>query len=364
MTQTLGHESATILDAEPRKIEPITIWACIGGVMLAFEIYVICKWITGPNFVAVGVGADQPPPWMKTFLIVWQVVGPLAMLFTFYWLLIRPWRRRRELTFDGLFCIGLFALSFWDANSAYFQNWFQYNPYLLNRGSLVHEIPGWMSFGAPGKQIAFPYLVMPPAYVYAFMGLMILGCWFMRTLRRRWPTMNSIALYASCVVFMMLCDLVMEGAGFIPLGVWTYPGAPGTLFGMGTRWRYPFAEMALTGLLFATLACVRYFKNDRGESFFEHGLSRLNIGRGKQTLLRIFAFVAAAPIIMFATYHIPMSMLVIQSPEWPQEVQDTSWLNGGLCGKGTGRACPGPRVPVPRPDSPHLDPAGRLVPAR
>ena len=38
-------------------------------------------------------------------------------------------------------------------------------------------------------------------------------------------------------------------------------------------------------------------------------------------------------------------------------------LNGGICGVGTDRACPGPTVPVARPASPHLDPAGALVPS-
>lgn len=347
----------------PRKIQPVTLWALLGAVLLVFELYVIGKWVTGPYFTPVPVGPDQPPQWMKTFLDVWQVVGPVAMLAVLWFRLVRPWLRTREFTFDGLFCIALFMLSFWDANSAYFQHWFQYNPYLLNRGSLVNDIPGWMSYGAPGHQIAFPYLMMPPAYVYAFLGLMGLGCWFMRTVRRLRPGISNPGLIAACFVFMGCCDLLMEGFGFIRLGVWTYPGAPFTLFGGDTRARYPLAEMVLTGALFCALACVRFFRNDKGHTVFERGLDQLRMTGARKAGVRALAFIAATQVIMGVTYHLPMSMLVIQSPAWPTDVATTSWLNGGLCGTGTDRACPGPTVAVPRPQSPHLDPSGALVPA-
>ncbi len=358
ITQTaVERPTATV----PRKVQPVTLWAALGAVLLVFELYVIGRWVTGPYFTPVPVGPDRPPGWMTTFLDVWQVVGPAAMLAVLWFRLVRPWLRDREFTFDGLFCIGLFMLSFWDANSAYFQHWFQYNPHLLNQGSLVNDIPGWMSHGEPGRQIAFPYLMMPPAYVYAFLGLMALGCWFMRTLRRLRPTVSNPVLIGCCFVFMALCDLVMEGYGFIRLGVWTYPGAPFTLFGGGSRLRYPVSEMVLTGALFCTLACVRFFRNDKGQTVFERGLDHLRLTGFRQAGVRVLAFIAAAQVIMFATYHVPMSMLVVQSPAWPTDVATTSWLNGGLCGTGTDRACPGPAIPVARPGSPHLDPDGRLV---
>lgn len=346
----------------PHKVQPVTLWALLGAVLLVFELYVIGKWISGPYFTPVTVGPDQPPRWMRTFLDVWQVVGPVSMLAVFWFRLIRPWLRYREFTFDGLFCVALFVLSFWDPTSAYFQHWFQYNPYLLNEGSMVNDIPGWMSYGEPGHQIAFPYLMMPPAYVYAFLGLMALGCWFMSTLRRLRPTISNPALIAACFVFMCCCDLLMEGFGFIRLGVWTYPGAPFTLFGAGSRLRYPAAEMVLTGALFCTLACVRFFRNDKGQTVFERGLDQLRLTGFRNAGVRVLAFIAATQMIMFATYHIPMSMLVVQAPAWPADVVSTSWLNGGLCGAGTDRACPGPSVPLPRPESPHLDPSGALVP--
>jgi hypothetical protein len=77
--------------------------------------------------------------------------------------------------------------------------------------------------------------------------------------------------------------------------------------------------------------------------------------------MRVLALIAGSQVIMFATYHVPMSMATIQSHPWPADVVNTSWLNGGLCGKGTDRACPGQDVPIARPGSLHLNPAGDVV---
>lgn len=367
MSTTASSRPASASTEDPRatarrKVPPVTLWALLGAVLLAFEIYVVAAWISGPYFTSVPTGPDEPPQWMKIVLNTLQVVGPIAMLIVLWNRLASPWIRRREITFDGLICIAMFLLSFWDANSAYFQQWFTYNPYLLNRGSLVYEIPGWMSYGDPQHQIAWPYLVMPPSYAAALWGLMVLGCWFLSTVRRRFPNVSDPVLVACSMAFMAFCDIFVEGFGFIMLGVWSYPGAPSfALFGEDTRWRYPACEMVVVGVCFGTLTCLRFFRNDKGLSLVERGLERTRGGVLRQAGYRLLALIAATQVIMFATYHLPTGLLAVQSHAWPAEVAGTTWMNSGLCGKGTDRACPGPNVPIPRPSSPHLDPAGNLV---
>ena len=49
--------SDAALGAQPKKkITPVKIWAAVGGVILAFQLYVWIRWITGPHFERVPAG--------------------------------------------------------------------------------------------------------------------------------------------------------------------------------------------------------------------------------------------------------------------------------------------------------------------
>ena len=42
--------------SEATKTQPVTYWAVLGGVTLAFILFIWGKWILGPNFKAVPSG--------------------------------------------------------------------------------------------------------------------------------------------------------------------------------------------------------------------------------------------------------------------------------------------------------------------
>ena len=55
VTEPLG--GAATLGAEVQsKVKPVTIWATIGGALLALQLYVWIRWITGPYFERVPAG--------------------------------------------------------------------------------------------------------------------------------------------------------------------------------------------------------------------------------------------------------------------------------------------------------------------
>ena len=68
------------LHAQPRaSFNPVQAWALAGGAVLAVQLCVWAKWITGPNFVRVPPGPSDPPIWMKTILTIWTGVIMLGL---------------------------------------------------------------------------------------------------------------------------------------------------------------------------------------------------------------------------------------------------------------------------------------------
>ena len=54
-----------------------------------------------------------------------------------WWFIIRPWRRERRITLDGMLLVSMGLLFFQDPLLNYFNTWCTYNTWLFNRGSWV-----------------------------------------------------------------------------------------------------------------------------------------------------------------------------------------------------------------------------------
>lgn len=346
--------------AQPTQSSPpVKYWATAGAILLAAEAYLLISWVTGPNFERVDSGPDSPPTWMKTEMVAVEIVATLATIFTFYWFLVRPWLRERRVTTDGLLCIAFLTVSFYDPLSNFAQNWFTYNSYLVNFGSVMSEVPGVTAFHEPGANEAFPLLVVPTAYVTAFIWLSVLVCKAMSAAKRRWPSMGPGRLVLFCLGLTMLADVVIEGLFYMPLGFWTFAGGHWSI-NAGHYYQYPIHEMIFGGAVFCMFVCLRYFTNDRGETIAERGIERMKIPPARKVVLRGLGIVAFVQIGFFATYHLPQAIFALNSTEWPQDVQERSYFTNNICGPETNRACPGPEVPNSRPDSPYLNIDGGL----
>lgn len=330
----------------PRQIVPIHWWAAAGALILTFEAYVLVAWITGPHFQRVPTGPSEPPDWMKAVLTSWQAITIPLILAFLGWFLVRPWLKRRQLETDGLLCIAFLALSWQDPFSAYFGHWFTYNSYLFNRGSWVYEIPGWLSFGQPGQELASPLIVFTGLYVYVFLLLSILGTYVMRRARARWPRLGPVGLVLICWGVMSTACLVVEGLVYMPLGFYSYTGGHLNLIGAGTYHQVPLAEVIVFGALFTSMSALRYFRNDRGETFAERGLGGLRASNRRAGVLRLLALCGFVQVAMFFSYNVPSMLVGAHSAEWPRDVQTRSYFNNGICGAGTPRPCPGQGVPL------------------
>jgi hypothetical protein len=282
---------------------------------------------------------------MRTVQDIWQPAGILAALFCLYWYLVRPWLRERTVTTDGLLVAAFATLWFEDPLSAYYGHWFTYNANLVNMGSWVHDVPGWVSPGSPGRMLVEPILVIPFVYVYFIMIGVLFGCWVMRRTEARRPGISTAQLIGVCFCAMALFDLVAEGLIWLPLGFWEYPGGIGLLF-PGTYHKFPLNEMLTIAATFTGIACLRYFRDDKGRTVVERGLDRLKVGSRRQTVFRFLALAFAVHAILFVGYNVPNSFVGAHSRPWPQAIQKRSYLTDYLCGPQTHSACP-PRVAVP-----------------
>ena len=340
----------------------------MGAVILTFMAYVLIDWVSGPFFKTVPVGPTPVPMFMKVAIIFFEAASIPVALGLIYWFAVRPLIKERRLPLDGMLVLAFYTLWFQDPLSAYGGHWFTYNSWALNYGSWVHSVPGWLSNGKPGAMLVEPILIIPGVYGYVFVITMFLGAWVMRRAKARWPRIGTVGLIGVCFVAMVAFDIVLEGVIFMPLGIWEYPGGRGPSIFPGTYHAFPINEIVTVSATFTAVACLRYFRNDRGQTLVERGSERLRMSTGKQTVVRALAVLAGVHVALFVTYTVPNTWIGMHSKEWQQDLLDRSYFTDGLCGAGTDRACPGPGVPLSRNDntdsgkgSAYITPDGKAV---
>ena len=371
MAERLDHSTrvtpSRAVDVAPRTSAPVKWWAAVGAAYLVFMVAVLTAWVLGPLFKTVPVGPTPVPTFMKVAVIFFEVISIPAILACFYFLVVRPWRREGKLSVDGALTIAFATVWFQDPLSTYSGTWFTYNAWALNYGSWANSIPFATGKAAPGAMLVEPILIIPGAYVYCFVVAMFAGAWVMRTARKRWPQLSAVKLGAICIVAMFGFDVVLEGIMFMPLGIWEYPGGHFGIF-PNTYHRFPLTEMITAGSSFGSVAILRFFKNDRGETLADRGLESLKVSDRRKSVLRALAMIGFVNMLFFVLYNVLNTWTATRMADWPADLQQRSYLTNGLCGEGTDQMCPGPAVPQfrnnnqdPNGGSAHLDPSGHLV---
>ena len=195
VTQSLGGAATLGAEVQP-SADRVKIWAVVGGAILVLQLYVWTRWITGPYFERVPAGPSDPPMYMKIPLMANAIVLWIGLPFALWYFIIRPWVRERRITLDGMLLVSMGLMFFQDPLLNYFNTWCTYNTWLFNRGSWSSDIPGWVSPEEPGRQVAEPLLTNVPGYAYGVLLITIAGCWVMRRIKARWPSISNLRLIA------------------------------------------------------------------------------------------------------------------------------------------------------------------------
>lgn len=360
-SEPLGGAAAIGAEVRP-TVKPVQIWAVVGGALLALQLYVWISWITGPYFERVPGGIHEPPLYMKIPLIANAVVLWVGLPFAIWWFFIRPWRRERRITLDGMLFLSMGLMFFQDPLLNYFNTWCTYNTWSFNRGSWSSNIPGWVSPEEPGRQVAEPLLTNVPGYAYGVLLITIAGCWLMRKIKNRWPHISNLRLILATYAMAFVFDFVMEALVMLPIGFYTYPGAIRSVsFNAGTYYQWPIYEGLMWGGVQAALCCLRFFTDDRGRTVVERGIDRVRGGFVKRQLVRFLAVFAGVSACFFFLYNVPAQWIGMHSDPWPEDHMKRSYLTGGICGDGTDIPCPNPVLPIPTKRSGFINTDGKLV---
>src|SRR5581483_6406011 len=95
-----------------RRLRPVVAWAFVGVAVWVLQIAVLAGWILSGDATPTPTGVDAVPGYMKTAAVVCQYGGLVCCAVFLWFFLVRPWRRERRITLDGLFCL-VFATIFW-----------------------------------------------------------------------------------------------------------------------------------------------------------------------------------------------------------------------------------------------------------
>ena len=139
------------------RVKPVTVWAAVGGALLLLQLYVWIRWVTGPYFERVPSGPGDPPMYMKVPLVANAVCASIGLPLAVWWFIVRPWRRERRITLDGMLLLSCGLMFFQDPLLNYLEHVVHLQHLEFQPRFVVVEHP-WMgvarSARPPGRRTA------------------------------------------------------------------------------------------------------------------------------------------------------------------------------------------------------------------
>ncbi|MCB1669430.1 MAG: spirocyclase AveC family protein [Pseudomonadales bacterium] len=338
-----------ISGSDPSAI--VKTWAIIGCLFLAFMLYVIFNWVTAPYFGPTHLPDHVEVP-LNFKIGVWTVTIGMGLVWAYFiWTqIITPIRQNGQPNTLGLMGCAFFVAIFWDPSMNWIQQGCVYNAYALNLGFLSGEIPGWMS--PRGNLLPEPLLAWAGGYPGFLIWMTLTGLATMRFTKKRFPNISNVKLAAIGIVGSMVADMVLESLLIRFSGIYAYPGSIRAVSLWGGHWyQFPIYEALLFGGWVGTCSVLLYFKDDKGRTWVERGVEKIDMCKEsnfRQTAVRFMAILGFCQVIEVILYVLPMPLLTANADPFPEDLPEFFTVGSGMCGPGTGLVCARPDQPIIR----------------
>lgn len=343
-----AHSAVDISGKDPTML--VKTWACIGSVFVVFIAWVIYRWVTAPYFgpTVLPPGVEVPLHF-KIGVHTVEIGMGLVWLYLIWTQIVRPIRDTGQPNTAGLLGIAFFIAIFWDPSMNWIQQGCVYNPYAFNLGFLSAEIPGWISPRA--NRLPEPLLAWAGGYPGFLLWMTFGGLAAMRYVKARRPAISNVKLAVVGILAAMIVDMVLESLLIRFSGIYAYPGSIRALSLWGGHWyQFPLYEM-LFGAWVGTTAVLLYFKDDKGRTWVERGVEKLRFCKDsnlRQSLVRLVAVIGFCQVVELIIYVLPMPLITANADPFPDDTPAFFTVGTGMCGPGTGLACPSPDLPIMR----------------
>ncbi|MGH9037379.1 MAG: spirocyclase AveC family protein [Acidimicrobiia bacterium] len=273
------------VDLTPRRTwGPAHYLAAFGAVLVFYIAWTWGTWLLD--------GPTQITAYRDTDSVAWYAARGyevaaciLAVILTTG--IVRACRRERRITLDGMIAIGGAFTYFWDPIPNWIMPNFMYSSNWLNLNDWTDHAP--FVINPDAGRLPEPVLFIGLTYTFGLLFFAIVLNALMRAARRRRPSISNAKLVGVAALGAFGLDIALEGPMFL-LHLWGLPGAPAEFALFGGNSRFPPAEFIPVTMVFTGWACLRFFKNDKGEAITERGLVGLSPGR--RTVVSVLATIA------------------------------------------------------------------------
>lgn len=342
-----------------QKDTTIWWWAAAGTFFTALEAWIFWQWYASGDMKRVDPGVTPIPGWMDAAQFANTVIWGIGILWVLWFIVLKPRIKTGQLSFDGLFVLAFLTMVWQDSLINYNSLAFTYSSSLFNLGSWSCHIPGWQSPG--GCLLSNPIVWDLSFYIVLMSGGVMIGSRFMQSMKAKNPSMKTGQLFA---IFFMGCaigDLLIELL-WVSIGMYHYGGTANnmSLFA-DTRFKLPLPEGIMVGMVMSSMTALYHFRNDKGETWVERGLSQVRVSTAGKQWLRFFALGGALNVFFFCFYIMWCMLFMTQGDAWPKAIQEISWYTNGICGEGTPYTCGGKNIAIPRRDAMNIGPNGEVT---
>lgn len=337
----------------------IWYWAAAGLFFCCLEAYIFWQWYASGDMRYIHPGETQIETWMYLMIVINDIFWYLAILAVAWFFVIRPKLRTGRFSFDGLFVLAFATLWWQDPIFGLGSQGWSYSTTSLNLGSWACHIPLWQSPG--GCNVSEP-LSWDFSFYFVLSALAaMIGAATMKKIKSRFPTMRDQWLWIGFFIVIMLADYTLEFS-WVSMGLYHYAGINEYLSVFDdSRFKFPLFEGPLIGWLLSLWTAILYYRNDKGETLAERGLSEVRFAGGKRTLLRFLALSGMTNMMFILGYSMTSLFFQYHAGPWPEETQERSYFTNGLCAGDTTIVCGTPNMPVPAEGYIHIGPNLEVV---